>query len=212
MIKPEDKVSDRKSPENKPENVLDSIFREGGPMPPARIRLRIIAFLMDALLLFLVANFIILKLLFPEVHPGAMTEYTVWFETFILSLTEGSGKFPAMNPSLIDAMNDAYSVQIIVAWFYFGIGESFFNGGSLGKRTFRLRSISTITLGPVSVFNGIFRAGLKTILFFYFFPVLLTGALLATCFNRRKQAGHDLLSRTVVVDEKRMLQNSVGTL
>lgn len=192
---------------SKPHNVLDSIFRKDGPMPPARLSLRTVAFLMDAVILFLVANFIILRILWPEAHPGAMAEYTAWFEAFTNSLSNRES-LPAMNPSLLDALNDAYSVQIIVSWVYFAIGESFFNGASLGKRTFRLRTVGTITLGPASFFTGIIRAGMKTLLLFYLFPILLVANLIALRFNKRGQTGHDLLSRTAVVDEKKMLQNT----
>lgn len=191
----------------KPGNVLDSIFRQDGPMPPARLYLRAIAFLMDAVVLFLVSNFIILKILWPESHPGAMAEYTTWFEAFGQSLANKE-PLPAMNPSLLDALNDAYSVQIMVSWAYFAIGECLFNGASLGKRTFRLRTVGTVTLGPAPFFTGIVRSGMKTLILFYLFPILLIGNLIAMRFNKRGQAGHDLLSRTAVVDEKKMLQNS----
>lgn len=192
---------------SKPGNVLDSIFRKDGSMPPARLSLRIVAFLMDAVILFLVSNFIILRIIWPEAHPGAMAEYTAWFEAFTSSLSNRES-LPAMNPSLLDALNDAYSVQIIVSWLYFAIGESFFNGASLGKRTFRLRTVGTVTLGPAPFFTGILRAGMKTFLLFYFFPILLIADLIALRFNKRGQTGHDLLSRTAVVDEKKMLQNA----
>lgn len=188
-------------------NVLDTIFRKDGPMPPARLYLRAIALLMDAVILFLVANFIILRILWPEAHPGAMAEYTAWFEAFTLSLANKEA-IPAMNPSLLDALNDAYSVQIIVSWTYFAIGECLFNGASLGKRTFRLRTVSTVTLGPAPFFTGVVRSGIKTLILFYLFPLLIIGNLIAMCFNKRSQAGHDLLSRTAVVDEKKMLQNT----
>ncbi len=191
----------------KPGNVLDSVFRQDGPMPPARLSLRAIALLMDAVVLFLVANFIILKIVWPEAHPGAIAEYTAWFEAFTRNLANKE-PLPAMNPSLLDALSDAYSIQIIVSWVYFAIGESLFNGASLGKRTFRLRTVGTVTLGPATFFTGIFRAGLKTFLLFYLFPLLLIGNLIVMRFNKRGQAGHDLLSRTAVVDEKKMLQNS----
>lgn len=208
MTDPEQSNSGKPKVKTGHKNVLDSIFRSDGPMPPAKLYLRFIALFMDAILLLLVANFIILKILLPEAHPGAIAEYTIWLEAFARSLTEKE-PLPAMNPSLLDALNDAYSVQIIVSWFYFAIGECFFNGASLGKRTFRLRTVGTVTLGPATFFTGVLRAGLKTFLLFYFFPVILILNLIAMRFNKRGQTGHDLLSRTVVVDEKKMLQNSL---
>ena len=171
MSDPQASGPKEKPQQHKPTNVLDSVFHQDGPMPPARLSLRIVALLMDAVVLFLISNFIILKLLWPEAHPGAMAEYTAWFEAFTNSLSNKQ-PLPAMNPSLLDALNDAYSVQIIVSWVYFALGESFFNGASLGKRTFRLRTVSTVTLGPATFFTGILRSALKTLLLFYLFPIL----------------------------------------
>lgn len=207
MSEPTPSGPEKKPQEGTPKHVLDSIFHREGPMPPARLSLRVVALLMDAVILFLVSNFIILKILWPEAHPGALAEYNLWFEALLNSLSNKT-PLPAMNPSLLDALNEAYSVQIIVSWVYFAIGESFFNGASLGKRTFRLRTVSTVTLGPTSFFTGILRAAMKTLLLFYLFPVLLTANLIAMRFNKRRQSGHDLLSRTAVVDEKKMLQNA----
>jgi uncharacterized RDD family membrane protein YckC len=46
------------------------------------------------------------------------------------------------------------------------------------------------------------RGGLKTLTLFLFFPFAMFATLAALFFNRRRQMGHDLMSRTAVIDEK----------
>ena len=133
----------------------------------------------------------------------AYGSYIAWFESLTASLASGD-PIEAMSPEIIEAFSYANSIQLAVFWIYFAIGEAFFGGASLGKRMFRLRTVSTVTLGHPTLFTGILRAGIKTISLLSVFPVLLIASLIALRFNRRRQMGHDLLNRTVVVDEKRM--------
>ena len=94
------------------------------------------------------------------------------------------------------------SLQLLIAWVYFAFGEALFAGTTLGKKIFRLKSVSTVTLGPPPFTAGIVRGGMKTILLFWLFPVLLVANFIALFFNKRRQLGHDWMSRTAVVDEK----------
>lgn len=190
-----------------PDNVLDSIFRDDGPMPPAKLGIRFLAFVMDAVLLLLISNFIILKYAWPAAYPEAYTTYIAWFDSLATSLTSGAPLEP-MDPQIIEAFNYANSIQLVVFWVYFAIGEAFFSGASLGKRMFRLRTVSMISLGNPSLFTAVFRAGAKAITVLSFFPILLIASLVTMRFNKRRQMGHDLLNRTVVVDEKRMQQQN----
>lgn len=188
-----------------PSSVLDSIFRDDGPMPPAKLGIRFLAFFMDAILLLLISNFFVLNYAWPAAYPEAYSAYLAWFESLLNGLSTGS-PVEALDPEIIAAFNYANSIQLVVFWIYFAIGEAFFAGASLGKRMFRLRTVSMINLATPSLFNAIFRAGAKSITVLSFFPLLLVGSLIAFRFNKRRQMGHDLLNRTVVVDEKRMQQ------
>ena len=49
---------------------------------------------------------------------------------------------------------------------------------------------------------SIVRGGLNTMTIDLFFPLAMIAALAALFFNKRRQMGHDLMSRTVVIDEK----------
>jgi uncharacterized RDD family membrane protein YckC len=193
-------------PPIKPENVLDSIFSESGPMPTARISLRALAFLLDFVLITAVASLIIWKMVLPNSHPGAFYELNAWSEELVEWFGNRdqatSSDLPQPSEKLAEALGVAREIQLLFFWFYFAIGEAFFSGSSLGKRICRIRSVSLITLGAPPALAGIVRGGLKAITLFWIFPVMLLATFIALFFNKRRQLGHDLLSRTAVVDEK----------
>jgi uncharacterized RDD family membrane protein YckC len=109
---------------------------------------------------------------------------------------------PEPSKALVRALGVANELQLLTFWLYFAIGEAFFAGSSLGKRICRIRSISTVTLGPPPILAGIIRGGLKTVTLFWLFPIAFAATFIALFFNKRRQLGHDLCARTVVVDEK----------
>ena len=192
--------------ELQPETVLDSVFSDGGPMPPARLRLRALAFVLDFILVTAVASIIIWKIALPHSHPGAFHDLMIWteqlFEWVGDSARPEDSTPPQPSKELAKALTLANEPQLLTFWIYFAFGEAFFGGSSLGKRICRLRSISTVTLGPPPILSGIVRGGLKTILLFWIFPILFAANFIALRFNKRRQLGHDWFSRTAVVDEK----------
>jgi uncharacterized RDD family membrane protein YckC len=186
--------------------LLDSIFRKDGPMPPAAIWLRAFAFALDFILISAVASVIIWKVVLPQSHPAAFTQLTEWTQEVMDWYGDRSSTtdtpFPEPDKNLARALALANELQMLAFWLYFAIGEAFFAGSSLGKRICRIRSVSTVTLGRPPIMAGIVRGGLKTLTLYLFFPVGMIATLAALFFNRRRQMGHDLMSRTAVVDEK----------
>lgn len=187
-------------------SLLDSIFRKDGPMPPASIRLRALAFVLDFILISAAGSVIIWKIALPQSHPAALTEYLEYSRQLIewLQIVSNNSETPMPTPSrsLAEAIGVANELQMLCFWLYFAIGEAFFKGSSLGKRICRIRSISTVTLGYLPIMTGVVRGGLKTLTLYLFFPVGMFATLLALRFNKRKQMGHDMLGRTAVIDEK----------
>lgn len=200
-------MSEEEAPQSpppiKPSNVLDSVLSDSGPMPPARFGIRVLAFCFD-LALILGVTALILKATLLEEFPNAATvwaDYNVAMQNmdYVKSMISDMN---GTNPELFKIVTHALSTTITVAWFYFSTGEAFFRGSSVGKRCCRLRSISTITLGEPTIFTGIVRGGLKTIMIFSFGIIGWAAMLIPLYFNTRRQMGHDLLSRTAVIDEK----------
>lgn len=209
-------MSDQKSPNPESERdskltavksrtVLDSIFSDSGPMPPAKLWIRSLSFLLDFILLTAVASVIIWKILIPQAYPGAFAELMTWSETVVNSFMSASQGTvdptkPEISNYLAEALAYARDIQLLIFWVYFALGEAFFKGTTLGKRACRLRSVSTVTLSHPPIVAGIVRGGLKTLALFV--PIGLIATVLVLFFNKRRQMGHDLLSRTVVIDEK----------
>jgi len=191
-------------PPIKPDNVLDSIFSEGGPMPTARFSLRALALVLDGILMTAVASVIIWKIALPQSHPGAFGELMQWSQEVVTWVESREPDTPLPQPSkqLARALAVANELQLLIFWIYFAAGEAFFRGSSLGKRICRIRSVSTVTLGGPPVFAGIIRGGLKTVTLFWLFPLAFAATFFALFFNKRRQLGHDLCARTTVVDEK----------
>jgi hypothetical protein len=193
-------------PPLKTTTLLDSVFRDDGPMPSAHFRIRFFAALLDIILLTAIASVIIWKIAMPQAHPQAFTELNSWTQELINwfseDATQRDANPPSLNPELSDALTYARDLQFMIFWLYFTIGEAFFAGSSLGKRACRLRTVSTVTLAQPPILVGIVRGGLKTMVLFFAFPLLLIATIITLFFNKRRQMGHDLLSRTVVIDEK----------
>jgi uncharacterized RDD family membrane protein YckC len=200
-------MSDPEAPQSpppiKPSNVLDSVLSDSGPMPTARLGIRALAFCLD-LALILGVSALILKATLLADFPEAVAVWADYNEAMQNGEYVKSMIFDmkGTNPELFEIITHALSTTITVAWFYFAAGEAFFGGSSLGKRCCRLRSISTITLGQPTIFSGIVRGGLKTIMIFSFGIIGWAAMLIPLFFNKRRQMGHDLLSRTAVIDEK----------
>ena len=187
-------------------NLLDSVFRKDGPMPPASIGLRGLAFLLDFILISAVASIIIWKVALPQSHPAAFTELSEWIQAVASWYGDRStlidARFPEPSKNLAEALTIANELQMLCFWLYFSLGEAFFAGSSLGKRICRIRSVSTITLSKPPIMAGIVRGGMKTLTLYLFFPIGMIATLATLFFNKRHQMGHDMISRTAVIDEK----------
>ena len=173
----------RPAEEKQPDSVQDTVFSDDGPLPPARLGIRFLAFVMDAVLLLLVANFIILKYAWPAAYPEAYSSYLAWFDSLASNIASGS-PIEAMSPEILEAFNYANSIQMTVFWIYFAIGEAF--GGALASACFAcVRSVPSRSPPPSS---RRFCAGIKTISLLSFSRCLI-GSLIAMRFNRRRQMG-----------------------
>jgi len=179
-------------------DVLDSILHADGPMPTAGLGMRGLALAMDCLLLMAVSVLLLSKFVLPTAHPGAFYEFQEWVR---LAGESADGATPPMSPTLLEALAFAQNFMILLFWAYFAIGEAFFHGSSLGKRACRLRSVSLVTLDHPPIMTGVVRGGVKTMVLFFAVP-LLPIDLLVLFFNKRRQLGHDLITRTAVIDEK----------
>ena len=205
------------SPEPRPESketlvspskytLLDSVFHKKGPMPPTKVGLRALAFILDFILVSAVASVIIWKFALPYSHPAAFSELMQWSESVIAWYADRENSpeapVPDLSKSLKQALTVANEIQLLIFWIYFAIGEAFFAGSSLGKRICCICSVSTLNLCSPTIMAGVVRGGLKTLTIYLFFPLVMIATVATLFFNKRSQMGHDIISRTVVIDEK----------
>ena len=187
-----------------PQQPLDSVLAESGPMPAARLGIRALAFFVDWALISLAASLIIWNFFISREYPEAYNELTAWFSDLITwfregGLQEGTPR-PIWSESLAEAMAYGNILMFLTFWIYFAISEAFFGGKSIGKSFCRLRSISIVTLEKPSFITAVIRSGMKA--FALLIPYAMFATLIVLMFNKRKQTGHDFLTRTAVIDEK----------
>ena len=182
---------------------LESVLSESGPMPAAKIGIRLQAFFFDwvfvSIFLSMVIGFVL-----PRFFPDAFIESRIWFEEFFNWIRQnGFSKgtpMPEWSESFATVMVFTQLLTFFAYWVYFVIGEAFFSGHTFGKSICRLRTVSIVTMKKPSFMSVIARSGLKALALLY--PLLLLATVIVLQFNRRRQMGHDLLCRTAVVDEK----------
>lgn len=203
----ENKAAKRPPPLRK-DTVLDSVFRESGPMPAAGLGIRGLAFLLDFALVFAIVVFLVVKVALPREHPTAgelwadyQEEVSEWLAA---SERPDFSAMPEPSPALESAVILAYEVNFFAFWIYFAIGEALFGGVTLGKRACRLRAVSTVTLDRPTALFGMLRGGLKTAALFVYPPFTALLTIGGLFLNKRRQMGHDMLSRTAVIDETKL--------
>lgn len=201
-------------PPLKAKNLLDSIFRKDGSLPPANLALRGIAFTMDMILIIAVSALIVVQFTWPQDHPEAFRQFDEWYKALeILSQKTkppSLSEMPTPPEELEAALVSAYSIAMLVSWFYFAIGEGFFKGASLGKRSVRICTISTQSLDFLPTILGILRGGIKTIAIFFFPHITIPLTVIFVAFNKRMQMGHDLICKTVVIDQKHVKEEAIA--
>lgn len=155
---------------------------------------RIAAFALD---LILISTFT-LMILSTVIYPGIITELGELANQHDLSQSDLIAK---MSPQLKEKLEISNTIFVLSFWLYFAANEIILKGASLGKRIFSIRAVNEITLEPPSIFDSILRAGLKTLSLLAWFPVFILGNFCLIFFTKKGQAGHDFLSRTIVIQD-----------
>lgn len=178
-------------------------------IPVAPMHWRLLAFMLDMLLVVLFGFLLLTKVLLPQYHPVG---YSQWMaqsaeqtEQVMMALSEGTA-LPSLLPDpawYSDEMQDMtlyiFEILGLCTLVYFVLCERLMAGGSLGKSMFRLRVISLNTGGAPNIWESFLRSLIK---FFTLsvHPVLWVSYLLPFG-NRLRRAGHDWLARTLVVSD-----------
>ena len=176
-------------------------------LPEPSIAFRGLAFLLDYILVVLLATLIILQVILPLNPSFSLEALNDWLEAYIAwAETNSITAAPILNDSaqsILLLITESFSIIFIL---YFVLCDTLFKGSSMGKKIFNLKTITLTPRDSIPIFHAGIRAISKTVLLFYFFPLLFLVAALTKRFHKSKQWGHDLISQTKVIDEYKLNQ------
>jgi uncharacterized RDD family membrane protein YckC len=176
---------------------------------------RSIAFLIDAVIGIVISALLLLYLVLPAIVPDVQERAQNFMELSNIasnpesSTQESEEALQNMYEVIAPIMLPANIGLLVLLALYFSLGEILSKGASLGKQLFRLRVYSLRTREPVTSQTSIARSLIKTCCI-VLFPigslgfVFLIGIALLPMFTRNRQAFHDLLTKSVVMDESGM--------
>ena len=176
-------------------------------LPEPSLAFRGLAFLLDYILVVLLATLIILKIILPLNPSFTLDALNDWLDACMAwAESNRNTAAPILNDSaqsILLLITESFSIIFI---FYFLLCDTLFKGSSMGKKIFNLKTITLTPRNSIPIFHAGIRAISKTIILFYFFPILFLIAALTKRFHKSKQWGHDLISQTKVIDEYKLNQ------
>ena len=176
-------------------------------LPEPSIAFRGLAFLLDYILVVLLATLIILQVILPLNPSFSLEALNEWLDAYWAWAESNSDTAaPILNDSaqsILLLITISFSIIFIL---YFVLCDTLFKGSSIGKKIFNLKTITLTPRNSIPIFHAGIRAISKTIILFYFFPILFLVAALTKRFHKSKQWGHDLISQTKVIDEYKLNQ------
>ena len=188
-------------------NKAKVISFDSDSIPEPSIAFRGLAFLLDYILVVLLATLIILQIILPLNPSFSLEALNDWLDAYLAWAESNSDTAaPILNDSaqsILLLITESFSIIFIL---YFVLCDTLFKGSSIGKKIFNLKTITLTPRNSIPIFHAGIRAISKTIILFYFFPVLFLVAALTKRFHKSKQWGHDLISQTKVIDEYKLNQ------
>jgi uncharacterized RDD family membrane protein YckC len=161
---------------------------------------RIVAFILDLILISTFTIMLLTTFVIPKIYPGALIELK---ELSSQNDQSQNDLIKKMTPQLKDMLEISQTIIVLAFWLYFATSEITLKGASLGKLVFSIRVANDTSLEPPSAFDSILRSGFKTfsllIWFPAWFPLFIVINLFLLFFTKKGQAGHDFLCRTIVI-------------
>lgn len=198
---------DKDSQEKEDNKKAFVISLDSDSIPEPSIAFRGLAFILDYILVILLATLIILQVILPLNPSFSLEALNDWLDTYLAwaeSNTDTAA--PILNDStqsILLLITESFSIIFIL---YFLLCDTLFKGSSIGKKIFNLKTITLTPRNSIPILHAGIRAISKTIILFYFFPILFLVAILTKRFHKSKQWGHDLISQTKVIDEYKLNQ------
>lgn len=160
---------------------------------------RLIAFLLDTLLIGAFVLMVIGTFVIPQYYGAAAAELKeAIFEVAGDSSVTQSELLAKVSPQVLEMIHSCQAFSLFGFWLFYALSEIITGGSSLGKKVLSIRTISLRKMARPSYVESFVRAGLKTMALLAFFPFLLV-SFLVIFISKYNQTGHDILTRTVVV-------------
>ncbi len=184
--------------------------------PPASPWIRFFAFCADSILLYALIGLEI-RFLIPMIHPQEVSRVWPIVEKFFddyqsIALSGNVAKLNSFCQSSVESFSSNEDLATIAsaiatcafvsALLYFVLMEIFMNGATLGKKIFRICTISRIGGGPPGILQCFSRGVWKACSIAPWGLVLTLIVIInayVPFFSYRKRAWHDMLARTDVV-------------
>lgn len=190
------------------------------PPLPAQMGHRMIAFVLDSILAYLVGMLIIHIVILNSFDGSFSQEMKTFMDQYYSALEAMSNgtdtnalEKVTISETLMQFTVSAFTTLLLCMWLYFGLCEWLLKGKSLGKQVFNLATIQVLYQTPPRFAECLVRGGIKTLslisLTLFMFVVLgnLQFTLLSifafdyfiAFFTPQRRTLHDYLSRTAVV-------------
>lgn len=207
---------DDASPQPEARQLRAFVFGPEGPFPQARLLHRVIGFALDVTLIGALAMLILTRWILPQTYPAELAEFRAWYAEYTRDLA--SGEREAVPGDLnADEWSEpvwrmlvfAQNFILVFFWIYFAGAEVFYQGRTVGKRAFRLKVMDFQRVRPLDLMPAMVRSLVKTLCLFTFFPFFLLSYLAAWLLPFRR-TGHDVLSRSIVVEDNPSPEERAG--
>lgn len=180
---------------------------------PASLVKRMVAFGMDGVLLFILLQLVFA--VYPKLHSdNSQKEFNRLIHQVSLLGSEERLDSSSMAKFVKEANLSTQTYEMLMSMLliscflpvlYFFCGENFFQGQTLGKATFGLRTVLLNNFQSPPFGKLLIRSALKgfaslTLITPFFLPGFLNFCF--CMFNRQKRCVHDILSKTITVQAK----------
>ena len=181
------------------------------PEPQAKRIYRCLAFLLDMTLGTFLIITLLMNFILPQRYSKAFLELKKSAFHYQQSIAKGDAADAMKQIQIMTSDKDAQlmfmhaqSMYMLLLWIYFTLCDALLKGRSLGKRVFKLKVISIATFKEPNFMEISLRSMLKVMSFGLGFPLsIILGPLnlIIFFFNKDSRSGHDLMAKTVVVED-----------
>ncbi len=181
-----------------PVNVLNLM------LPPAQMGRRVVAVLLDLILVFFLSLLIIGKILIPLHYAEGFMQFRLLLDAYMTQLASGqfSELLKQMNEQqiIVDMFASIDRSLFLITWAYFSLSALFLKGNTLGKQILNLRVLKLPNFKTPTFLDSTLRAGAFSFFLFTAWPFFMCFNLFCVCINALHRGIHDWFCQTYVVN------------